>query len=250
MLFVKNRGFDMNVVITMGGLGKRFREVGYDIPKYEIIVNGKTLFEWSLLSLKDFWGENFIFVVKKDDNATGFIAQKCYSFGIKYFIVELDKLTSGQAESALFAEAFWNRDKGLFIYNIDTYIEEGGLLLANIKGDGYIPCFKGDGCHWSFVKIDENGKAVDVAEKRRISDNCSVGAYYFKTADLYKKIYYEFYNNDQNIECGERYIAPMYKWMIQNGYNVYIEDIDKTRVHVLGTPKEVEEFARGYVGDK
>ena len=57
-------------------------------------------------------------------------------------------------------------------------------------------------------------------------------------------------NNDRNIECGERYIAPMYKWMIQNGYDVYIEDIDKTRVHVLGTPKEVEEFAREYVGEK
>ena len=38
----------LDVVITMGGLGKRFREVGYSIPKYMIEVRGKTLFEWSM----------------------------------------------------------------------------------------------------------------------------------------------------------------------------------------------------------
>lgn len=35
----------MNVVITMGGLGSRFQKVGYTVPKYQIIVKGKTLFE-------------------------------------------------------------------------------------------------------------------------------------------------------------------------------------------------------------
>ena len=54
---MKNRGVrwmaPIDVVITMAGLGSRFREVGYDVPKYMIEARGKTLFEWSMESLRD-----------------------------------------------------------------------------------------------------------------------------------------------------------------------------------------------------
>ena len=44
----------LNVVITMAGRGSRFLQAGYKVPKYEIVVSGKSLFDWSLLSLKNF----------------------------------------------------------------------------------------------------------------------------------------------------------------------------------------------------
>ena len=37
---------DIDIVITMGGLGSRFRKAGYTVPKYMIEAKGKTLFEW------------------------------------------------------------------------------------------------------------------------------------------------------------------------------------------------------------
>ncbi len=58
-----------------------------------------------------------------------------------------------------------------------------------------------------FAKTDENGKVIDVREKVKISDNASVGAYYFKSAAEYIRIYEEYYKNDSNIEKGEKYIA-------------------------------------------
>lgn len=44
----------IDVVITMGGLGSRFRKIGYTIPKYMIEARGKTLFEWSMISLEGY----------------------------------------------------------------------------------------------------------------------------------------------------------------------------------------------------
>ena len=44
----------MNVVITMAGLGSRFKKAGYTCPKYMIEVRNRTLFVWSMLSLKGF----------------------------------------------------------------------------------------------------------------------------------------------------------------------------------------------------
>lgn len=237
----------MNIVITMGGLGSRFKKAGYTIPKYEIEVKGKSLFEWSLLSLKSFWNERFIFIVREEDNAKDFIKRNCDKMKLKYHIIEINYLTSGQAETALLAESEWSEDDALLIYNIDTYVEPGCMNKEAIQGDGWIPCFHAEGDHWSFVKIDKEEKAVEVREKKRISDNCSLGAYYFKSAKIFKELYLDFYKDKNNIENNERYIAPMYNYMIKKGYNVYIQNINAANVHVLGTPEEVSAFNKNHI---
>lgn len=53
-----------------------------------------------------------------------------------------------------------------------------------IIGDGFIPYFKAEGNHWSFVKLDTHGNAIEVREKTRISDYCTIRTYYFRTAQL------------------------------------------------------------------
>ncbi len=236
----------MNIVITMAGLGSRFRKVGYTVPKFEIEVKGKMLFEWSMLSLSDYFNDDdsrFIFIVRKEDEAKDFIIGQCEKLDIKNpNIVEIDALTDGQATTAMLAKDHCVADDGMLVYNIDTYVEPGYLLKKNIVGDGFIPCFKADGDHWSFVKLDENGNAVEVREKQRISDNCTLGLYYFKDFALYEKIYNEYYSDESNLEKGEKYIAPLYNYMISKGYEVRIDDIPFERVHVLGTPEEVEAF--------
>lgn len=237
----------MNVVITMAGLGLRFREAGYTVPKYQIEVNGKTLFEWSMSSLEKFFGETFIFLVRKDDNAADFINATCEKLGVDAKIIQLEKLTRGQAETAMFASKVWIADEPLLIYNIDTYVEPGQLRPELLRGAGFIPCFTAAGTHWSFVKLDERGKAVEVREKERISDNCSIGAYYFQSAKLYADLYKNFYSEDS--ERGEQYIAPIYNLLIERGADVFIQDISAEFVHVLGTPAEVEIFAIREHGD-
>lgn len=237
----------MNIVITMAGLGLRFREAGYTVPKYQIEVRGKTLFEWSMSSLENFFGEPFIFIVRKADGAANFIKTTCAAMGIDAKIIQLEKLTRGQAETAIFASELWVADEPLLIYNIDTYVEPGQLKAELIRGAGFIPCFTAEGTHWSFVKLDDDGKAVEVREKERISNHCSIGAYYFQSARLYTELYEGFYGNDSGRV--EQYIAPIYNRLIERGAAVYIQNIPAEFVHVLGTPAEVEAFARGGGGN-
>lgn len=238
----------MNIIITMAGLGSRFRKAGYTVPKYMIEVNGKTLFEWSLLSLTDFNKQDnvkYIFVVRKEDNSRNFIIEKSKRMGVKNVdIIELDQLTDGQATSALLAKKYWDEDDEMIVYNIDTYVEQDELKYSDISGDGFIPCFNAKGDHWSFVKTNDIGNAVEVREKNRISDNCTIGLYYFKSCKLYEEIYNEYYKDEQNLEKNEKYIAPLYNYMINKGLSVRISNILYDKVHVLGTPEEVERFKK------
>lgn len=233
-------------IITMAGLGSRFKKAGYQEPKYMIKAKGKTLFEWSIESLNDF-KENtkYIFVVRKEDEAEKFIQEKCNSLQIKnYEIIKLDHITSGQAETARIAIERCEPEDEIMVYNIDTYIDPNYFLKKEIKGDGCIPCFNAPGDHWSFVKLDEKEKAIEVREKVKISDNATVGAYYFKTAAEYKRIYDSYYKGEDNLEKGERYIAPMYNQLIKEKKEVRIITIPYEAVKCLGTPEELETFIK------
>lgn len=240
----------IDIVITMAGLGSRFKEAGYNVPKYMIEAHGKTLFEWSMLSLTDYFShtECIHFIVRKEDNAKEFIEIKSKQFTKnKLNIIEIDYLTAGQAATCNLARTSWNKDNGLVVYNIDTYVEPYIMKYSDIKGDGLIPCFKGEGDHWSFVAVNDEFKALEVKEKKRISPYCSVGLYYFKTCSLYEKMYNECYINKKiQLEKNEEYIAPMYDYMIKNNYDIYISCIDAKSIHALGTPKELEIFLKEY----
>lgn len=235
----------LDIVITMAGLGGRFKKAGYNVPKYMIEAHGKTLFEWSMTSLSDYQPmvEQFIFIVRKEDHSLEFIKSACKKLGIKkHHVIEIDYLTDGQATTALLGREVWNKDNGLLIYNIDTYVEAGNLTYKELKGSGFIPCFEGEGDHWSFVKLNESGKAVEVREKVRISNFCTLGAYYFNSCRLYETLYEEYYSTSENLERGEKYVAPLYNYLIKQGKDVFISIVDCNVIHVLGTPEELEDF--------
>lgn len=41
---------------------------------------------------------------------------------------------------------------------------------------------------------------------------------------------------------GEKYVAPLYDYLLSKGGEIYISDINPEKVHVLGTPEELSEF--------
>ena len=204
----------MNIIITMAGESKRFKQSGVAKPKHLIEAKGKSLFEWAMLSLKYFYDQHFIFITRKDNHDRSFILEKCQSLEIKTpSIQEIDFLTKGQAETALKAEnKITNPDDEIVVYNIDTYVEPDQIKPQHIKGDGWIPAFKAQGDRWSFVKIAPNRQVLDIAEKVKISNYGTIGLYYFKSFGLYKRLYSNFHFENTK----ERYIAPLYRPMLDD----------------------------------
>ena len=238
-------------MITMGGLGSRFKKAGYTVPKYMIEAKGKSLFEWSMISLEGYrdQADRYVFLALKDDgcDVEAYIREKCELLGIdNYHVIILDELTDGQATTAMLAEKYWDAEHALLIYNIDTYVEAGEMNTAQLRGDGFIPCFQAPGDHWSFVRLDESGRVVEIREKKRISDHCTLGAYYFKTCGLYASLYDEYYRQGKASELvnGEKYVAPLYDYLLSKNGEIYIVDVPADKVHVLGTPEELQAFLK------
>lgn len=225
----------------MAGLGSRFKNVGYNCEKYEIMFHNRTLFEWAILSLQNFFSADFIFITNNNPQIEEFINSKVKDLGITHYEIRvLDYQTRGQAETALQAGIFFREDDCIIIYNIDTYINPDFLSPTMIHGAGWIPVFSSLGDHWSFVAADSDGRATSVTEKIRISDNCSLGLYYFKSFYHFQDLVKRYVTGDSFVSSfTEWYIAPLYNYLIKEGEEVFIQIIPKEQVMVLGTPEEL-----------
>ncbi|MFX1294030.1 MAG: hypothetical protein ACFFD2_04125, partial [Promethearchaeota archaeon] len=132
----------MKIILTMAGLGSRFKKAGIREEKHEIKFMGKTLFEWALNSLVNFREYEFIFITRNFKNIKNFIqniANKLEIFNLNIKIINYS--TRGQAETALLAKQFFKDDDSLFIYNNDTHVDSEYLKPEFIKGNGWIPVF-------------------------------------------------------------------------------------------------------------
>jgi hypothetical protein len=177
----------------MAGRVSRFYVAGYDVPKYEIMAHGKSLFEWSMLSLQNFLtvDTRVVFVCFEENKSSDFVLRQTKVLGLTdVYIRELKEIADGHATSAYLSRDHWNPDWPLLKYKIDTYVKPKVLQPQLIRSgsDGWVPCFQIPGEHWSFVKLGDDDWATDVAEKQRISDYASIRLYWFSRAGRYVEL--------------------------------------------------------------
>lgn len=242
----------MKIIIPMAGAGSRFRKIGINTPKHEILAYNKSLFEWSMLSLSDFFEYEFIFIIRKDMDSTS-LKQICNKLSIKRaHFISIDSITDGQASTVMLASPFLLDDDSIGIYNIDTYVEVGALLSKSIDKEawGFVPAFVAEGDKWSFVKTspDKPNQVIQITEKIRISNLGTLGFYYFNKWRVFKDIY-TLHKQDIIAVYKETYVAPMYQYLIAQNKRVDTCIIDGNKIHVLGTPEDLVIFCPNYVSE-
>jgi len=241
------------IIFPMAGLSKRFKNAGYELPKYMLEAGGETLFHHSVMSFKNYFSsERFVFVALDRYNTQLFIKRECKAMGLmNYEIVILEKPTNGQAETVYLAIEKLNigSDESLLIFNIDTFRPSFSwpkeFDLSDI--DGYLETFIGSGANWSNVlPKDTLRQTVHLtAEKQQISEYCCTGIYFWRRSGDYWRIYQNHFDQIVNkAPNGEFYIAPMYNDLIQEGKTVHYSIVANDDVIFCGVPHEYEEFCR------
>ncbi|WP_347303912.1 glycosyltransferase family 2 protein [Croceibacterium sp. TMG7-5b_MA50] len=236
-----------SVAVTMAGLGSRFIKAGYTRPKYEIVVLGRPLFDWSMLAMESFRqaGWHFTFATRAEEDARPFLAERCGALDIAMGeVVELDGVTDGQATTALLLAQRSDPDTPFAVFNIDTFVAPGAMAPGQVPAGsaGWVPCFPGPGDGWSFCRTNDDGRVLELREKVRISPHATVGLYWFASAAEYIALYDRFFADGQGTEKGERYIAPMYNRLIEEGGLVTMGSLALEDVGMLGTPDQVAGF--------
>ena len=235
----------MNFLITMAGEGRRFREVGYELPKMLIEAKGKTLLEWSIDSLPLNLCSRLIFVGQQKHENEFQLSEKIksiYSNRVSSLHFKfIDKITRGQSETACLAKHLIDLSQPLLIFNIDTQFSSS-TLEKNLQGkniDGVLGAFYSQEPRFSFAALNEEGFVTKTAEKEVISSNALTGLYHFTyPEDFFEAAELAFSKNETT--KGEFYIAPLYNYLIKKGRKLIIDVADD--VNILGTPEELNQF--------
>ena len=231
----------LNVLIPMAGAGSRFEQAGYTFPKPLIDINNKPMIQVVVDNLNI--DANYIYIVQKShrekynlDTLLNLITPGCK-------IVETNGLTEGAACTALLAKEFINNDAPLFFANSDQFVEwdsnEFMYKMNETKADGGIVTFKAIHPKWSFAKVNELDLVTEVAEKNPISDNATVGYYFWKHGSDF--VSYAEQMIERNIRVNnEFYVCPVFNQAIEDNKEIRIFNIDK--MWGLGTPEDLRYF--------
>ncbi len=237
----------MKLVIPMSGYGSRFSVEGYKLPKPLIDVKGKPMVWWALKSLPEVPASDLIFIVNEKhikENDIDKVLKETFGYSIKIIIENTEP--TGQATTVLLAHMEINNDNPLVIYNCDTYAPTAKTRLLNAiqkfpECDGFVPVFNSSAPNLSYVKTDASGIVTEVAEKRVISSDATIGLYHFKKGSDFVDAATEMKKKEIKVN-NEYYVLPAYQFLINKGKKIMKLAIDQ--IHVLGTPIELNEFLK------
>jgi capsule biosynthesis phosphatase len=244
--------FKKIIIIPLGGLGNRFKNAGYNLPKPLINVMGKPIIYWLLENL-DLSDIEYVYIPYNKElkkyRFEDLLVKDFKNMRFKFFCLENN--TRGAAETIKISLEYLkatklldNDDKHVMCIDNDNFFTEniakywdGNNLVLSFHDDFNEPIF-------SYVKL-ENDDILDIREKYKISDNACCGVYAFNS--LHELLEACNYIVDNNIrEKDEFYISGVIKHMITQNHSFCNKTINKNNYHCLGTPLQVKIFCNNF----
>ena len=236
----------MQILIPMAGAGRRFKDLGYELPKPLIDVNGAPMIQRVIENLGT--QHEYIFIVQKqvwyDYSAE---LTKTVSICNSYKFICSDGLTQGAAETCLLAKKHLYMDKSLMIANCDQIMDWDTNHFYDwfdtTQSDGSILTFDSDSNKNSYVTLDKDGWVIEAKEKEVISNIATTGVYIWRKAIDFVSAAEQMI--EKNIRHNnEFYVCPVYNENVSMGHKINTYHINSH--WPIGTPEDLQ----GYMNAK
>ena len=233
----------MNIVIPMAGLGTRFKNEGFELPKPLIETNGKTLIEHSIstLGVKG----KYIFITRKYDKPeyNNLLSQKLKEIAPNSEEIQLSEPTRGAVETVLFAKELINSEEELIITNCDQItdwnISDFNEFISNPNIDGVVVTYPSKNPKNSFAVVDK-GFVTKLVEKEPVSDTALIGVHYWKRGIDFVDSAEKLLNDFEETGRPECYISESYNYLIDSGLIIKNYHITENEYISLGTPYDLK----------
>ena len=240
----------INIVIPMAGLGSRFANAGYNLPKPLIDVDGAPMIERVLNNI-NIYNASYKLVIQDSQYHENSIFFKSLQkkFDIEY--IRINHITEGALMTVLYAHRWINNDTPLMIANSDQIVEiDFNLFFQDMKienMDGSIMTFQSKEKKWSYIRL-EHDKVVEVKEKEVISEFATTGIYLFNSGKAFIDSALDMIVRNERVN-NEFYVAPVYNHMINNGLKIGHYNVKKSSFYGIGTPDDLNIYL-DYLNEK
>lgn len=242
----------LQIVVPMAGLGQRFSDAGYRVPKPLIPVCGEPMVVRVIRDLPP--AERIVFVCLQAHidqyNIERVLAEHCPGSRI----VSTPGLTAGQACSVLLARSELDMHRPVLVAACDnTHLYQRAVwqqATADPQVDALIWTYRGDPrvlvcpSWFGWVRADDRGNVQGVSVKQPISDQplhdpVVSGCFWFRTAGLMVQGIDRLMETDQRVN-NEFYLDSVANCLIAGGKRVKTFEVDK--YIGWGTPDALRDF--------
>jgi NDP-sugar pyrophosphorylase family protein len=237
----------IQLVIPMAGLGSRFSQAGYKVPKPLISIHGIPMYQVVINNLMHESIVSLTILCPRKWGLSREIVGNHSAHEVPVNIVEVDELTEGPASTVWLAKPHLNLDLPVVVANSDQYIDadlSGFYDRVSEPGSAnVILCMEDSDKKWSYVRQSSEGLVEEVREKEVISNVATVGIYGFSSATVMLEAFQEMFSAKDST-LGEYYVAPSYNYVIKQGHPVSIVNLGPvgTVMHGMGIPEDFESF--------
>lgn len=233
----------MNILIPMCGLGSRFLNNGYSLPKPLINVNGEPMIKKAIQSLG--LKGNYIFIILNEHvRRYPYFQTLLLSLVDNAKIIVIDSVTEGPASTCLFAKDLIDNDVPLLIANCDQIMhwdqKDFTQTCHSSLEQGIIVTYSSTDPKNSFIQFSKTNEIIAVIEKIPVSNVATVGLYFWKKGKYFVEsaikmiALAEKYNN-------EYYVGPAYNQLLkQPGFKVACYHVADPVL--IGTPEDLQRY--------
>jgi NDP-sugar pyrophosphorylase family protein len=246
---------NVQIVIPMSGLGQRFVDAGYTVPKPLIMVDEKPIIEHVINLFPN--ETNFKFICNdkhlRETNIKSILKKICPMSKIYEVPVE-GREGPVHAVSLIYDEIDNEKEVIVSYCDYGTDWDYIGFLkdCRDRNADGAIACYSGFHPHmlgtdnYAFLKETYPGSRwmSAIQEKQPFTNNkmmeyASNGTYYFKSGAILKKYFTKLMNIGKKVK-NEYYVSMVYNLLVEDGLCVNIFEIK----HMLqwGTPYDLDVY--------
>lgn len=222
----------MNIIIPIAGANKANGETEYIKSLQEI--ERKTVLQYVFESLQSVEAKHFIVVLKKADADKYHLDNIARLLRPETEIVIAENETMGAACTCMLAVDKLDMDEPLLITGSDQILlEPPERVLTDFQArdlDGGVAIFDDIHPRWSYVKLDENDRVIEAAEKRPISRNAVAGFYYYRKASFFFDAAKEMIRKNADVN-GQFFICPAYNEMILKQQTIGVYRVQKEQYY-------------------
>jgi len=242
-------------LIPMAGVGSRFAQEGYVLPKPLIPVSGIPMILRAIRDMPP--SDKWIFVVRKEHIEQYAIHSLILGEIPDAIIIPVETTTEGQACTCLLAERYLRRDEPLLIAACDNgYLydaEAHRRLLDDPTVDSIVwtfsrqPVLAANPTAWGWVAMDADGATVkDVSVKTPVSatpfnDHAVVATFWFRRAGDFIDAAKAMMAANHRIK-NEFYVDSIPIFLRESGMRTVIFDVK--RYIGWGTPADLYDYQR------
>lgn len=200
---------DLTLVVPMAGRWTRFRQAGFDCPKWSLPFVGRTVLA-NAVAANVQWVQRVIFAARAEDARQADVLQILddASCGLPWDVVPI-VATVGQADTVIQASAAVTGP--MLVVNCDVVVEVEALPSSRFGiacADASIfPVTAPE--QMSYASLDAAGRIVNVVEKRVVSDMIVTGLYYVGEPSVLREAFAESLARRAAV-AGEYYLSPLF----------------------------------------